>query len=145
MIYEKLDVAQLTAQMFDARTLTTACDPRMGKILTASALYRGSGVTTGDVESHLKKMNDKRADNFVEWIPDRLMHSICKVAPTGMQSSGTFIGNTTAVQVPFSRMVANFDKMYNAKAYLHWYESEGMDKQEMQECAMNMKDLISEY
>lgn len=42
-------------------------------------------------------------------------------------------------------MIDNFDKMYNAKAYLHWYQSEGMDVTEMQECAMNMKDLISEY
>ena len=42
-------------------------------------------------------------------------------------------------------MLSNFDKMYNAKAYLHWYQSEGMDVTEMQECAMNMKDLISEY
>lgn len=83
--------------MFDARTLTANCDPRQGKILTASALYRGKDVSIGDVEKNLNNINNKYSDSFVEWIPDRLMHSVCKVAPVGMQSCGTFIGNTTAV------------------------------------------------
>ena len=39
--YMKMDVPEITTQMFDPRCLMSSSDPKFGKILTASALYRG--------------------------------------------------------------------------------------------------------
>jgi len=43
------------------------------------------------------------------------------------------------------RLCDNFDKMYNKKAYVHWYTMEGMDLAEFEEARANLKDLVSEY
>lgn len=39
--YRALTVAELTQQMFDAKNMMTACDPRHGRYLTVAAIFRG--------------------------------------------------------------------------------------------------------
>lgn len=39
--YRALTVPELTAQMFDAKNMMTACDPRHGRYLTVAAIFRG--------------------------------------------------------------------------------------------------------
>ena len=39
--YRALTVPELTQQMFDAKNMMAACDPRHGRYLTACALFRG--------------------------------------------------------------------------------------------------------
>ncbi len=35
--------------------------------------------------------------------------------------------------------------MFSKKAFVHWYESEGMDAMEFSEAESNINDLIAEY
>jgi Tubulin C-terminal domain len=39
--YRALTVPELTQQMFDAKNMMTACDPRHGRYLTVAAIFRG--------------------------------------------------------------------------------------------------------
>ncbi|VDM23384.1 unnamed protein product [Wuchereria bancrofti] len=39
--YRAITVAELTQQMFDAKNMMAACDPRHGRYLTAAAIFRG--------------------------------------------------------------------------------------------------------
>ena len=39
--YRSLTVPELTAQMFEAKNMMAACDPRHGKYLTVAAIFRG--------------------------------------------------------------------------------------------------------
>jgi tubulin beta len=39
--YSALTVAELTQQMFDAKNMMAACDPRHGRYLTVAAMFRG--------------------------------------------------------------------------------------------------------
>ena len=59
--------------------------------------------------------------------------------------SGTFVANTTAVKEVFTRIAAQFAKLYKRKAFLHWYKGEGMDEMEFQEADKNVRDLVTEY
>jgi len=59
--------------------------------------------------------------------------------------SGTFIGNSTAIQELFKRISEQFTAMFRRKAFLHWYTGEGMDEMEFTEAESNMNDLVSEY
>ena len=59
--------------------------------------------------------------------------------------SGTFIGNSTAIQEIFKRIGEQFTAMFRRKAFLHWYTGEGMDEMEFTEAESNMIDLVSEY
>lgn len=39
--YRSLTVPELTQQMFDAKNMMAACDPRHGRYLTVAAMFRG--------------------------------------------------------------------------------------------------------
>ncbi len=39
--YRALTVPELTQQMFDAKNMMAACDPRHGRYLTVAAMFRG--------------------------------------------------------------------------------------------------------
>uniref|UniRef100_A0A5S6Q5Z3 Tubulin/FtsZ 2-layer sandwich domain-containing protein n=1 Tax=Trichuris muris TaxID=70415 RepID=A0A5S6Q5Z3_TRIMR len=59
--------------------------------------------------------------------------------------SATFIGNSTAVQELFKRIMEQLSAMFRRKAFLHWYTGEGMDEQEFMEAEKYLLDLVSEY
>lgn len=67
--------------MFDSRSmLSDAGDVSIhGRILTASCLFRGSNLSVGEVERTIAKFKNKKEASFVEWIPDNMMNSICKI------------------------------------------------------------------
>ena len=41
LLFRSLTVPELTQQMFDARNMMAACDPRHGRYLTVACVFRG--------------------------------------------------------------------------------------------------------
>jgi len=142
--FEKLTVAELTTQIFDPQNMMAQCDPRRGKYLTASALFRGK-ISTNDVDEQMLKVHQKHQAFFVPWIPNNIKSSVCDVPPTGLQMSATFIANSTSIKALFKRVATQFSSMYRRRAFVHWYLEEGMEEVEFTEAESNMHDLISEY
>ena len=75
---------------------------------------------------------------FVEWVPNNVKTAVCDIPPRGLKMSGTFIGNSTAIQELFRRISEQFTAMFRRKAFLHWYTGEGMDEMEFTEAESNM-------
>jgi tubulin beta len=50
--YRSLTVPELTQQMFDAKNMMAASDPRHGRYLTASAMFRGR-MSTKEVDEQM--------------------------------------------------------------------------------------------
>jgi len=121
-----------------------ACDPRHGRYLTASAMFRGK-MSTKEVDDQMLMVKNKNANYFVEWIPHNIKSSVCDIPPTGLKMAVTFIGNSTAIQEVFKRVNDQFTAMFRRKAFLHWYTGEGMDEMEFTEAESNLHDVISEY
>lgn len=61
-------VHELTNQIFDAKNMMAASDPRHGRYLTVAAIFRGK-VSTKEVEQHMANAQNKNSSQFVEWIP----------------------------------------------------------------------------
>jgi len=76
--YRNLSVGELVSQMFDARNMMSASDPRHGKYLTVAAIFRGR-LSTKDIEQHMLDVQNKNSSYFVEWIPNNI------------KTAGTFI------------------------------------------------------
>ena len=127
-----MTVPELTAQMFDARNMMAASDPRHGRYLTVATIFRGR-LSTKEVENQMLAVQQKNSSYFVEWIPNSVKTSLCNVPPVGTEQSATFIGNSTAIQSLFKRANQSFTPMFRRKAYLHWYTEEGMDEMEFTE------------
>ncbi|KFV67747.1 Tubulin beta-7 chain, partial [Dryobates pubescens] len=121
--YRALTVPELTQQVFDAKNMMAACDPRHGRYLTVGAGFRGR----------------------LEWNPNNVKPAVCDIPPRGLKMALTFIGNSTAIQELFKRISEQFTAMFRRKAFLHWYTGEGMDEMEFTEAESNMNDLVSEY
>jgi len=142
--YQALSVPELTQQMFDAKNMMCASDPRNGRYLTAAAMFRGR-IPTKQIDEEMLKMQSKHAGFFVEWIPNNIKSSVCDIPPEGLKMSATFIGNSTSIQEMFKRVADQFTLMFRRKAFLHWYTGEGMDEMEFTEAESNMIDLVAEY
>ncbi|XP_063239928.1 tubulin beta chain-like [Bacillus rossius redtenbacheri] len=142
--YRVLSVPELTQQMFDARNMMTACDPRHGRYLTVAAIFRGR-MSVKEVDEQMLNVQQKNSTCFVDWIPSNVKTAVCDIPPRGLKMSGTFIGNTTSIQELFKRITEQFSAMFRRKAFLHWYTGEGMDTTEFIDAEENMNNLISEY
>jgi tubulin beta len=142
--YKQLSVQELIQQVFDAKNMMAATNPKAGRYLTAAITFRGK-VPTKDVDDQLLKLQQKSTDMFVDWIPNNIKSSICNIAPPGLPMSATFVGNSTSIQELFKRVSEQFSAMFRRKAFLHWYTSEGMDEMELTEAESNIHDLVSEY
>jgi len=138
------NVRECTSQAYGAKNFFSNVKPDDGKYLAASFVFRGP-MQTSKVDEEMQKLQDKNADDFVEWIPNNIKSSVVKTAPTTSDMSATFCANTTALKGIFQRLATQFGAMYRRKAFLHWYKGEGMDEMEFQEADKNVRDLITEY
>lgn len=130
--------------MWDAKDMMCAADPRHGRYLTASAIYRGK-MSTKEVDEQMLNVQNKNSSYFVEWIPNNVKSTICDIPhPTGLKMASTFIGNSTSIQEMFRHVSEQFTAMFWRKAFLHWYTGEGMDEMEFTEAESNINDLVSE-
>jgi len=143
--YVNLTIPELTQQMFNAKNMMAASDPRNGRYLTASAMFRGPEISTKEVDDQMLLVQNKYGQHFVEWIPNNIKSSVCSVPHTGVKMSATFIGNSTCIQELFRRVGEQFTAMFKRKAFLHWFTEEGMDEMEFTEAESNMNDLVAEY
>jgi len=144
--YQTLDIGSLVTQVFDAKNMMCAADPRHGRYLTASASFRGAKISTKEVDEQMVAVQNKNTSYFVEWIPNNIKSNICDIAQSKhMPKSCTFLGNSTSIMEMFKRVIEQFTLMFRRKAFLHWYTGEGMDEMEFTEAESNLNDLVSEY
>ncbi|XP_037931257.1 tubulin beta-2 chain-like [Teleopsis dalmanni] len=142
--YRALTVPELTHQMFDAKNMMAACDPRHGRYLTVAALFRGR-MSMKEVDEQMLNIQTKNSAYFAEWIPHNCKTAVCDIPPRGLKMSATFLGNTTAIQEILRRITEQFSTMFRRKAFLHWYTGEGMDEMEFADAERNVNDVINEY
>ena len=143
--YRALTVPELTQQMFDAKNMMAACDPRHGRYLTVAAMFRGR-MSMKEVDEQMLNVQNKNSSYFVEWIPNNVKTAVCDIPPRGLKMSATFVGNSTAIQELFKRISEQFTAMFRRKAFLHWYTGEGMDEMEFTEvCTLCVMDINSLY
>ncbi|KAI1317012.1 tubulin beta chain 1 [Xylariaceae sp. FL0255] len=142
--FHNLTVPALAQQMFDPKNVMAASDFRNGRFLTCSAIFRGK-LSAKEAEEQMSLVQSRNSAYFVDWIPTNIQTTMCSVPTFGQSMSGTFVGNSTALQEILKRIADQFTLMFRRKAFLHWYTGEGMDEMEFTEAESNMNDLISEY
>uniref|UniRef100_A0A1I8FC45 Tubulin_C domain-containing protein n=1 Tax=Macrostomum lignano TaxID=282301 RepID=A0A1I8FC45_9PLAT len=114
--YKQVNVAELTQQMFDAKNMMAACDPKHGRYLTVAAIFRGR-MSTKEVDEQMLNLQNKNSSYFVEWIPNNVKTAVLGAVQRHVQAEGpSCIGNT----------------------------NEGMDDHEFMESESNVNDLVSE-
>ena len=116
-----------------------------GKFLSASVHYRGRDISSAEIENITRSYLDKQNEAFVEWIPHNVKTSIITLKPESVNNTATMVGNVTSVKDCFERIWESFNKLFEKKAFIHWYKGEGMHELEFSDCEAEIKDLIIEY
>ena len=75
-----------------------AADPRHGRYLTASALFRGR-MSTKEVDEQMLNVQNKNSSYFVEWIPNNVKSSV------GGKTPCKYWSVFTCRRMPGSRML----------------------------------------
>ncbi|KAK4744004.1 hypothetical protein SAY87_010316 [Trapa incisa] len=83
--------------MWDAKNIMCAANPRHGRYLTASAMFRGQ-MSTKEVDEQMINVQNMNSSYFVEWISNRVKSSVCDIPPRGLSMAYTFVGNSTSIQ-----------------------------------------------
>ena len=141
--YKSPTVPDLVQQLFNPKNLMCDVDPRSGRYLTGSVLFRGK-LQTSEAEETLFVYKQNNS-NFVEWIPDSFHTSYCDIPPTHSTLTATMIFHSTVITKMLRKFVDQFTVMFRRKAFLHWYLNEGMDEMEFTEAESIINDTISEY
>lgn len=97
MAYKALTTPELVQQMYDAKNFMCASDPRHGRFLTASAIFRGRSISTKEVDEQMMNVSNKNSSYFVEWIPNNIKSTICDIPPIGLKRAAVLLGNSTAI------------------------------------------------
>ncbi|KAG8895551.1 Tubulin beta-2 chain, partial [Tulasnella sp. 408] len=102
-------------------------------------------IQSTEAEDAVLKLQTKSGHQFVEWIPDNVSITLCTVPPVGQRQAAVCLANITSIKDVFKRNLDQFSAMFKRKAFLMWYEMEGMDQMEFTEAESNIQDLIAEY
>ena len=98
-------VPELNQQMFDARNMMCAVDPRHGQYTTGAAMCRGQ-MSTKKVGEEMANFHSKNTVGFIEWIPNCVSRSICNGTSKGLKISVMF-SLTPLVYKEFLRELIN--------------------------------------
>ena len=89
--YRAVTVPELTQQMFDAKNMMAASDPRHGRYLTVAAVFRGK-VSMKEVEEQMQSIQNKNSTYLVEWIINNVLTAQCDIAPRGLKMDVKLLG-----------------------------------------------------
>ncbi|RZF46606.1 hypothetical protein LSTR_LSTR002938 [Laodelphax striatellus] len=150
--HEQLSVEQITTSCFEPANQMVKCDPRTGKYVGVTLLYRGD-VSPSDINNAVSRIKNARNVNFVEWCPTGFKTGINYMPPTTVPGGDLAktnraciaLANNTAVKDAWNRIRKKFNMMYQKRAFVFWYVGEGMEESEFAEARDNVHALEEEY
>jgi cell division GTPase FtsZ len=140
--YEKMTVQELSAQVFSDDFIAAACKPTQGRYLAASVLFRGD-VKTTDVNEAMAAVREK--NNFVNWIPTGFKISKSNTSPKDSALGIVMMGNNSEIVSVFQRICATFDRLWERKAFAHWYTDAGFEEKDLDDARKLVQKVIDEY
>ncbi|KAL1461110.1 hypothetical protein WDU94_013041 [Cyamophila willieti] len=150
-IHEKAGVAEMTAECFHPGNQLVKCNVINHKYMACCLLYRGD-VTPQEVNYALNKVKTKNIQ-FVDWCPTGFKVGINKQKPSVLPNGDmapsnklvTMLTNTTAMAEAWSKLNKKFELMFEKRAFVHWYLSEGMEEDDFIDARDNLLQLELDY
>ncbi|VVC44741.1 Tubulin/FtsZ, 2-layer sandwich domain,Tubulin,Tubulin, conserved site,Alpha [Cinara cedri] len=125
-----------------------------GKYIACCMLYRGD-IVSKDINYAISHIRDIKNLQFVNWCPTGFKVGInCRPPVRSISDTDELMGggravcmisNTTSIVSAWTTLCHKFDLMFRKRAFVHWYESEGMEKSEFVQARENIEVLRRDY
>lgn len=155
--HQRPPIVDLTAACFEPGNQLFKLDNKEytnDKYIACCMLYRGD-VVSKDINQAIQQIRVTKGLKFVEWCPTGFKVGInCRPPVAAMSPDDELVGggravcmmsNTTAIASAWTRLCEKFDLMFRKRAFIHWYESEGMEKEDFVVARENIEVLRYDY
>ncbi|KAF0988552.1 hypothetical protein HZS_7511 [Henneguya salminicola] len=122
------------------------------QFMACCLLYRGN-VCHRNINQAIIDVKGKKKIQFCPWIPTGfkvginsslpVLHKNCDIASS--DKALCMLSNSTAVIDPLGKVLDDFSTMLSKRAFVHWYEREGMEIGEFQEAFDIVQYTMDQY
>lgn len=140
--YEKLTVKELSQKVFSDEYMCAASKPTQGKYLASSVLFRGD-VKQSDINDAMATI--KEQNTFVNWIPTGFKISRSETPPRDSALGIVMMANNSEIVTVFERICATFDRLWERKAFAHWYTDAGFEEKDLDDARESIQKVVDHY
>lgn len=155
-------VYDLSLSAFHPSSGLSGIDIDKGQFMACALLYRGC-VGTKDAEQAVKQLREQQRIRFVDWSPTAVKFGIntnrmdqCNLSQATSSSGSTckltdsahsigMLGNHTGIHRVFHRERKKFERMFAKRAFVHWFQGEGLEMDEMGSACADVEALEADY
>jgi len=142
-------ITQITKAAFDKNYMLAKVDPKVGKYVACSLMYRGL-INPWEVTNAVIKMRKKL--DFINWVPSGFKTGINTQPPVfipgdmaKVKNTLCAIMNTSAFGQILNSIEDRFHKLYNKRAFVHWFLGEGIRSELISSADWEFADLKRAY
>ena len=141
--FSDISVEQLIDSLFEPHAVFAACSPMQGRFMSSALLYRGQMDDRPRIDAAIAALRSRIP--LTSWIPTAFKIGYVEQAGQTHRKSVVLVANTTEISRVFERIAANFDKLWQRKAFANWYLAEGMTEEQINEMRQTVTILIQKY
>jgi hypothetical protein len=141
--FEEMGIDEMIKSLFLNESVFAACHPMEGRFLSTAVLYRGIMDDKPQADAALAAMREQLPLTY--WIPTAFKIGYVEQSGNAHRKSMVLLSNNTEVARVLDRITANFDKLWQRKAFANWYLNEGMSEEQINALRASAQELIQSY
>jgi len=132
----------IAKETFSSDNFAAAVDFDSGVFLAASVLFRGK-LSLREIDENMAEI--RKSLNFASYVPTGIKIGVTHTGLANLDYSGLALANHTGISQVFDRLLEQFDVMFENNAYTHWFEGNGVSRDDMKAARDSVAELSQSY
>jgi tubulin gamma len=132
---QKTTVLDVMRRLLQTKNIMVSAPMRKGAYISILNIIQGD-VDPTQVHKSLQRIRERKLCNFITWGPASIQVALSRKSPyvkTAHKVSGLMMANHTSIAVLFERIMRQFDKLYEKRAFLDNYKRQPMFEEGFEE------------